>query len=107
MITTIATYVAIQQAIDYLVTSYLRLKSRKQRVQKAREALRNVPKVRVINTAEYVAKRKELELRAEQRRQERALARLRTKLMAVPQTVQTNSQATLAAEANITSAAAN
>ncbi|AIC63857.1 hypothetical protein HCTETULN_120 [Candidatus Hodgkinia cicadicola] len=72
MITTILSYVAMQQAIDYLVTSYLRLKRRKQRVQKARAALKNVPKVCVINTMEDVAKRKMPE--AKNRKRKRANA---------------------------------
>ncbi|XXM93309.1 MAG: hypothetical protein AAI946_00890 [Candidatus Hodgkinia cicadicola] len=87
MITTIITYVAIQQTIDYLVTSYMRLMRRKQRIQRAREALKHVPKVRIINTAEDVAKRKALE--AEKKRRKRA----RAKAKAAPQTVRTNLQA--------------
>ncbi|XXN13615.1 MAG: hypothetical protein AAI902_00850 [Candidatus Hodgkinia cicadicola] len=78
MITTILSYVAMQQAIDYLVTSYLRLKRRKQRVQKARAALKNVPKVCVINTMKDIAKRKTLE--AKKRKQKRARANAKTVL---------------------------
>ncbi|ATY93605.1 hypothetical protein CHOCRA_000185 [Candidatus Hodgkinia cicadicola] len=74
MITTIMTYVAIQQAIDYLVTSYLRLKYRKQRIQRAREALKNVPKIKVITTAEDIIRFKAFEADRKRRRRTRSKA---------------------------------
>ncbi|AUG91415.1 hypothetical protein TETLON1_000150 [Candidatus Hodgkinia cicadicola] len=74
MITTILSYVAMQQAIDCLVTSYSRLKRRKQRVQRARAALKNAPRVRVVDTAEAVAKRKTLEAKKTKHKRARAKA---------------------------------
>ncbi|AHL31011.1 MAG: hypothetical protein HCTETUND2_055 [Candidatus Hodgkinia cicadicola] len=75
MITTILSCVATQRAIDYLVTSYLRLKRRKQRAQGARAAFKNAPRVCVINTAKDVAKRKMLEAKKAQRKRSRAKAK--------------------------------
>ncbi|AHL30888.1 MAG: hypothetical protein HCTETUND1_053 [Candidatus Hodgkinia cicadicola] len=65
----------MQQAIDYLVTSYLRLKRRKTTSAKSEK--------RVINAAENMAERKTLEAKNTKHKRARAKAK------AVPQTAKT------------------
>ncbi|XXM90128.1 hypothetical protein AADW59_00895 [Candidatus Hodgkinia cicadicola] len=87
-------YIAIQQTIDYFVTSYLRSKQLKQRIKRAREALLNVPKVRVINTNENAVK-------ADAPKTERKRRR-RARVRAIPQVVEMGAESISTNDTSIT-----